>query len=360
MLRIAQDCAAKGHQVTIYTGKWRGKWPADNIRVVLLKSRGVLNHQRHQSLINAMKHSILADKPDLVVGFNRMPGLDVYYAADPCFAERARKERSWFYRLTGRYRFFSKCERAVFEIKSRCRILLLTPRDKLIFQHWYATPVERFYEIPPSIPLHKFVGLDRGSARESLRKEFKLPPDAFVVIHVGSAYIRKGLDRVIEGVAKLPTILQKNTWILSVGEDDEEPMRRLAQQFAVADHLIVSGGRSDVPELMMGSDLLAHPARSELAGLVIIEAMTAGIPLIVTKVCGYAQHVENSGAGIVLQEPYVQVDFDQALMQVITTNNTEHWGAAGQAYVTKIKSQNSSTFEADLLENFIAENRAEA
>ena len=105
MLRIAEDCVAQGHEVTIYTGQWRGDKPLGNIRVEILPSKGFFNHQRHQSLIKGMAAAIRRAPVDLVVGFNRMPNLDVYYAADPCFLARAYEEKSFFYRLTSRFRF---------------------------------------------------------------------------------------------------------------------------------------------------------------------------------------------------------------------------------------------------------------
>ncbi|MCC4119214.1 hypothetical protein LLG90_28195, partial [Aromatoleum toluclasticum] len=51
---------------------------------------------------------------DRIVGFNKMPGLDVYYAADPCFEDKARRLRKPLYRYSPRYRHFSAYERAVF------------------------------------------------------------------------------------------------------------------------------------------------------------------------------------------------------------------------------------------------------
>ena len=113
MLRIAKDCAALGHNVTIYTGEWNGDVPG-NIEVKVLPSTGWLNHQRHRSLIKAM-HAHIAKQPvDAIVGFNRMSGLDIYYAADPCFIARAYEEKSWLYRLSSRVRFFRDFVDAVF------------------------------------------------------------------------------------------------------------------------------------------------------------------------------------------------------------------------------------------------------
>jgi len=358
MLRIANDCAANGHEVTIYTGEWRGDKPANtslagSIKVVLLKSSGLFNHQRHQSLINAMAKTVQESKPDLVIGFNRMPGLDVYYAADPCFVERAHAERGWWYRLTGRYRFFAASEKAVMSPDSHCQVLLLTSHDQAIFKRWYGTPDHRFHVLPPSIPAQRFVNIDRSSARHHLRQEFGLPQHADVVLMVGSAFVRKGLDRAIIALAQLPEATRMNTWLLAVGEDEAEPMIAIARQYGIADRVfIVAEGRSDVPDLMMGADVLVHAARSELAGIVIVEALTAGLPVIVTDVCGYADHVKAAAAGWVLPAPYQQADLNRALLELLSSTDREQWNAAGLLYTANIRANTSTTVEADLLAQF--------
>lgn len=356
MLRIARDCAASGHEVTIYTGQWRGDMPA-NIEVVLLPSKGLLNHQRHQSLIDAMTKQLRLDPPDLVVGFNRMPGLDVYYAADPCFIERAHAERGWWYRLTGRYRFFAASERAVMEERGNCRIFLLSPREKAVFQRWYHTQEARFYLLPPSIPTRSFADIDRPSVRKQLRLEFRLPADANVILLVGSAFVRKGLDRVIRGLAALPESVRANTWLLAVGEDRPDAMMALARHLGVASQVIITSGRSDVPQLMVGADLLMHPARSELAGIVLIEALTAGLPVLVTELCGYAMHVAEADAGRVLASPFDQTVFDRALVEMLTSSEREHWSQAGKRYTANIAATTSPTVEADWMETFAREKK---
>lgn len=361
MLRIAHDCAIKGHNVTIYTGQWRGEKPSSNkgrVNVVLLPYKGFLNHQKHQSLINAFEQRLQIDKPDIVVGFNKLAfkngtGLDVYYAADPCFMERAQLERGWWYRLTGRYQFFAACEKAVMDATGYCKILLLAPNEKTVFQRWYGTPDNRFYLLPPSIPSARFAEINRDEARLKLRTEFGLPSGAKVALMVGSAFVRKGLDRAIEALASLPPAVQENTWLLAVGEDaDSVKMQAIAQRLNVAAKVIITSGRNDVPELMVGADCLVHAARSELAGIVLIEALTAGLPVIVTDNCGYAFHVQAADAGRVLASPFNQQTLNAALLDVLTSNRHAVWVANAKQYTTHIAATTSKSYEADLIENF--------
>lgn len=352
MLRIARECVARGHSVTIYTGQWHGERPEEAVKVVRLPYKGWLNHQRHQSLIDAISARLRQDGPDLVVGFNRMPGLDAYYAADPCYVDRAHAERGWLYRLSGRYRFFARCEAAVMAAGGHCRILLLSPREQAIFQRWYATPDARFHLLPPSIPTQAFADIDRAAARASLRTEFGLPADADVMLMVGSAFVRKGLDRAIEGLAALPVAVREKTWLLAVGEDEPGAMVALAGRLGVGERVILTPGRPDVPQLMMGADLLVHPARSELAGIVLIEAMTAGLPVLVTDICGYAAHIEAAGAGTVLPSPYRQSAFNQVLTEMLASPRRATWSEGGLRYTADIAARHSPATEAELLERF--------
>lgn len=360
MLRIASDCAKLGHSVTIYTGEWRGDMPEGNVQVHILPSNGWLNHQRHQSLIANMQAALQLAPVDFVVGFNRMAGLDAYYAADPCFIARAYQQKSWFYRLGARFRFFRDCEGAVFSKQSDCQILLLTARDKAEFQHWYQTPDSRLHVLSPNIPAGNFKNKDRASARTYVLKQFGLPQHAQVVLTVGSAYLRKGVDRVVKAIAALPDAVRRNTWLIAVGEyESSSTFTKDARNLGIAERCIQAGGRADVADLMLGANLLAHPARSELAGIVIIEAMTAGLPVLLTDVCGYASHVTSAGAGIVLKSPFNQTQCNERLQAMLLAENSS-WTEAGLRYTAAILQTASPTAEADLIIQFAFDKKREA
>ena len=353
MLRIANDLANNGHSVTIFTGEWRGDLPTHAlIKHQILPTRGWLNHQRHANLIKAMLAELnngqFGAKFDCVVGFNRMANLNAYFAADPCYAERA-AQRGWWHKLTPRYRFFAESENAVFGTKSSAHILLLTQRDQAVFQQHYQTPSTRFHLIAPNIPSAQFANLNAAECATYARTTFKLPADANILLTVGSAYIRKGVDRAMLGLASLPAHLRDTTWLISVGElESASTFLQDAKKLGVAKHCIEAGGRPDVAKLMLGATVLAHPARSELAGIVLIEALVAQLPVIVTDVCGYANHITVANAGIVLQSPYSQAAFNKALMQILQQDNGA-MKANARAYVQLLKAKNIQKPEATIL-----------
>ena len=125
--QIAQECLGRGHAVDILTSAWQGAVPA-GIEVEKVPLRGFTNHRRRRSLAEALGRRVAQRSYDGVVGFSKIPGLDVYYGGDSCFAEFVRR-RHPLYRLTGRCKTYMALEAAVFAPHSQTHALLLTTRE---------------------------------------------------------------------------------------------------------------------------------------------------------------------------------------------------------------------------------------
>ena len=71
----------------------------------------------------------------------------------------------------------------------------------------------------------------------------------------------------------------------------------------------------------------------ESGGLVLIEGVIAGLPVIATANCGFAPYIEEANAGVVLPEPFSQQQLNEVLAQVLADpaqRNT--WSENGAAY----------------------------
>lgn len=351
MLRVANSLANLGHAVDIYCMSWEGELPGDGITRKLISAHGLMNHKRYDSFIKQAQHQMKQTGYDLVVGFNRMAGLDVYFAADPCYAERAQNQRGFFYRLSGRYRWFSACEQAVFSPEVECDILLLAQKEKADFQRWYKTPEHRFSLLPPYLSAERMLLVDREAMRLHLRQTFGFDQEDKVILLVGSGFRTKGLDRAIEGLAAMPGEKKSKVRLLAVGQDNPKQYYRLAQELNLADRVTISPGRSDIPQLMQGADLLIHPARNELAGHVLLEAMASGLPVLATDVCGYAFHIQKADAGIVLTSPFDQGALNRSLLEMFDMPEQANWRINGLQYALGIMAANQGNAEAEILIN---------
>lgn len=348
MLRTATELIKRGHAVEIFTMTWQGD-VSKNIKVHELPQKAWFNYQRYQQFIQVTFKRISGNHFDYIFGYNRMAGLDAHFAADPCFIERAHKQRNFLYRLLPRFKWFAACEKAVFSADVNTQILAVSLTEKPHFQHWYGTLSERFHYIPPFLSPERFVLQDKARMRAHLRNAFGFAANDFVFLLTGSGFAMKGLDRAILALAALPNDVLINTRLVAVGQDNPKQFQKMAKKLGLAKHVEISKGRPDIPQLMQGADVCIHPAYRENTGLVILESMACGTPMLVTASCGYAHHVADADAGIVSASPFNQAEFNQQFLQMIQTDKNIKWKKNGLIYVQQIMQANDGSAEAEIL-----------
>jgi UDP-glucose:(heptosyl)LPS alpha-1,3-glucosyltransferase len=102
-----------------------------------------------------------------------------------------------------------------------------------------------------------------------------------------------------------------------IGQDDARTFQSQARSAGVSDQVDFLGGRDDVPRFLLGADLLVHPAYNENTGTVLLEALVAGLPVVVTDVCGYAHYIEEADCGRVVPTPFQQRTLNATVRQIL-------------------------------------------
>lgn len=351
-VKIARTCAARGHAVTLLTRTWQGEQPSD-LAVVICGRRGLSNISRNRHFLEQLDSRRPALALDGVVGFNKMPGLDVYFGADPCYVARIQRTRPWWCRWLPRYRHFGELERSVFVAGSATQILLLTEHEIPLYQKYYGTESDRFHVLPPGIARRACSEEMRRAARSRLRSERGWLDEERLLLLAGSGFRVKGLDRAITGLAALPTKVRAQTRLAVIGQNRSGEFANLARRLGVGDRVHFLGGRLDLPDWMMAADALIHPAYSETAGMVLVEALTFGLPVLTTDICGYAFHIVKANAGIVLSSPFDQEQCNRALTEMLTSGTSATWRANGLAYAATEDLYSCHERAADIIEETI-------
>ena len=325
MMRIADELLRRGDRITIFCHLWDDDAPLpEGLTVKTLAARGWSNHARAESFIRKLHDELESFPHDVFVAFNRIPGADVYFAADNPFYSTAIRNvgrlGAW---LLPRYRTFIAEERGVFAPEAKTVVMCLTSRQRDEYIEIYRTPEARFRLLPPGIPVdRKRPPEDEAAARRSAkRKELDIAEDETLLLQVGSGFRTKGVDRSIAAVAALPDAFRDRIRLIVAGRGNERPLERLARKLGVDDRVKLLGPRDDVPDLLLAADLLVHPARNEAAGSVLIEALAAGLPVLCSGNCGFADYVRESG-GAVLKNPFSQRLFNKALRRVMVLPET--------------------------------------
>lgn len=134
--------------------------------------------------------------------------------------------------------------------------------------------------------------------KEAYRRREEIPVDACVVLCVSNFYPNKGHEELVEAAALIVPRFQ-NVIFLMVGRDSGtmEATRARAQERGIEASVRFVGSRTDVPDLLRASDLFVHPSREEGFSNAILEAMTAGLPVVACDIGGNPEAVVDGKTG---------------------------------------------------------------
>ena len=309
-LGITKELLARGHEIKVYTRSWEGEIPK-NIDVVELGEKGFSNYSKNRTYVSKTLKSLKEYHPDVVFGFNKMPGLDLYFAADTCFAKQAINKNP-LQKYTRRYKQAMVFENDVFSKDSKSKILLLNDNQYQDFKEFYSTQDERLLIIPP--------GIEKNWNQQEpidIHMLLNLPQKERIILFVGSDFSRKGLDRAILGISHLSK-QDISATLLVIGDDNKDKYTKLVEQLSLNKKVIFLGPRKDVASFMKSSHMLVHPAREEAAGNIIIEALVSGLPSLVSSEVGFSGEVLKHKSGFVVEGEFEQEKFNLLLEENIS------------------------------------------
>ena len=325
-IRLARILVARGHDVTLFTSD--NKWPFERppCPIVLLPVRAFTNHRLDLNFAKRFA-AATAEGFGRVVGFNKLTGLDVYYCGDPSILDRG---RGLIEKALPRHRVQTMLERESFGALQRTHILALTKSSAESYRRNWRTQEQRITVLQPSIdPARQRPDLRSATHRAAVRAKLGLAKNQMTWLWVGAQAQVKGLDRAIAALRSSPdtTLL-----VAGIGPDSKEAAQAGRPPGDRRDNMRFLGFREDIPDLMAAADVLVHPSRLDVTGQVILEAIVNGLPAVVTGLCGFAEHVEKSGAGIVLPEPFSQADLNAAVARLRDRTLAETMSLAGIRY----------------------------
>lgn len=144
--------------------------------------------------------------------------------------------------------------------------------------------------------------LDQINLRIDLRKKTGISPNDIVLLLVG-AFARKGLSFAIQAMSHLDREVLKGVKLLAIGTGDVDGFRHQANSLQLEEKVILLGHQKNIVPYFQCADLFLFPTLYEPFGMVILEAMSCGLPPIVSAIAGGAELVENGKSGLIIQNP---------------------------------------------------------
>jgi UDP-glucose:(heptosyl)LPS alpha-1,3-glucosyltransferase len=179
----------------------------------------------------------------------------------------------------------------------------------------FSLPEKRFRMIHPAISLDRFRSLDRSECRRSIRRHYQLQETDVVLLFVGMNFETKGLKRVLEGLSAFTDRgrTHPELKLLVVGKGDVRRYRQAAGELGVARRTVFTGPVLPVEPIFMASDISVLLSHLEPFGIVVLEAMAAGLPVLVSETVGAAEILTHGKEGFILSAENLTEEMCDAL-----------------------------------------------
>jgi len=131
------------------------------------------------------------------------------------------------------------------------------------------------------------------------RTKLKIPKNAFILVFVAHGFKRKGLPAVIKALELLEN---SHIYLIVVGRGDATKIK--ISSSLVKKNIFYIGSVDDINSVYKSANALVHPTLGDTYGMVIVEAMSNNLPVIVSssKYCGFSEHLSNKEA-LLIENP---------------------------------------------------------
>lgn len=186
-------------------------------------------------------------------------------------------------------------------------------KDSLITK--FKVPEEKIVVIPNGVDLEKF----KPEPKKDLKKEHEAD---FVLINVSRLSPKNNIAKTIEAVKKVAE-KHKNFKYLIVGEGEERGnLERLIDKLNLGSTVIFTGwiGHNELPVYIAGAQAFIRTSVTEGLGIVFLEAMACGTPVIASRVHGILDIVEDHKTGLFVDPNDVDQTVDK-IIELIENND---------------------------------------
>jgi glycosyltransferase involved in cell wall biosynthesis len=225
---------------------------------------------------------------------------------------------------TGFFRLAERCmarfSTLIIAVSEQCR------RDLLKYK---VSGPDHIRTIPLGLELERFHDKPVG-AREEIRKEFHIPQDAFVVGMIARMVPIKKHEDLFRAI---PIVLQSfpDTYFLIVGDGERRPfLEELARELNITHRCVFTGFREDQKRVYEAVDLVVLTSANEGLPVAVIEALSAGKPVVSTRVGGVPELIEDGRTGYIVEPENVESIAEGLMKAVSQPEQTQAMGFIAQ------------------------------
>jgi UDP-glucose:(heptosyl)LPS alpha-1,3-glucosyltransferase len=198
------------------------------------------------------------------------------------------------------------------------------------FRREYAMLPGRWQVVHPGVEVARFSTPDRTTCRADIRGHYGIGESDILLLFVGMNFEVKGLDTIIAALAKARTARPEASFrLLVVGRGDEGKYRKMALSLGIAEAVTFAGTQvGGLERYYRAADIFIMLSKFDTFGMVVLEAMASGLPVIVSPNVGAKDLVQEGINGFILSSPQ---DADAAAERIVRLSSLEQREAMGAA-----------------------------
>jgi D-inositol-3-phosphate glycosyltransferase len=235
------------------------------------------------------------------------------------------------------------------------RIVVASEHEKHLLTALYGARAGAISVVPCGVDLDVFFPIDKPSAR----RELGLAAHDRIVLFVGRIEPLKGIDVLIGAAAQLHE--DENLCVLIVGGDERAAdeiatLRAQAEDLGIADHISFVGSvdHAKLPLYYNAADVCVVPSYYESFGMVAVEAMACGTPVVASRVGGLTSTITDGETGFLI--PWRCPDPFAERMELLLDNDElrRSFGLAAREAAERYRWENVADAVAALYESLLA------
>ncbi|WP_379137769.1 glycosyltransferase family 4 protein [Paenibacillus sp. sgz500958] len=181
----------------------------------------------------------------------------------------------------------------------------------------------------PGVGVEKSGGEAQRELREPLRREFGVEPQECMIVSVGELNVNKNHEVVIKALASIE--MPYKYVICGTGHKKAE-LQQLAERLGVQDKVVFAGYRNDVQHILQAADVFCLPSIREGLSVALMEALSAGLPCVASKIRGNVDLIRDAQGGYLVDSKHVD-GFRESLEGLISDPVTrEKFGDFNREY----------------------------
>ncbi|NTW07293.1 MAG: glycosyltransferase family 4 protein [Syntrophaceae bacterium] len=183
------------------------------------------------------------------------------------------------------------------------KFIAVSSLTKDIFLQEYKIDPDLVDIIHPGVDLNEYVRQDKTSVRHSIRRELGINNVDPVILFASMNFEIKGLDNIMFSLAKLKAQNRKFKLIVA-GKGNIKKYTQLAQEAKIIEDVIFTGpvNKEKLIKMYLAGDLYIMLSKFDTFGMVVLEAMAAGLPVIISSNVGAKDLVREGENGFVIND----------------------------------------------------------